>query len=56
VIVAGFVLLAIAVADLLRKGSAPPGRRVAWLMAVVLVPVVGPLLYLGLGRRYVTRR
>jgi hypothetical protein len=54
--VIGVLLLLVAVVDLLRKESAPPGRRVAWFMAILLVPLVGPLLYLALGRRYVTRR
>lgn len=39
-------LWAYAIIDLLRRTDQRAWRKVAWLVGIVLLPIVGPLLYL----------
>ncbi|MGH2594662.1 MAG: cupredoxin domain-containing protein [Actinomycetota bacterium] len=42
--------LTIALWDLIRQESAPVSFRARWMAIVILVPLLGPILYYGLGR------
>ena len=48
-----YALLAVGLVLLLLMSGARPGKMIAWLMVLLLVPVLGMLLYLmiGLNRR-----
>lgn len=49
----GFVYgawLTIALWDLIRQESAPISFRARWMLAVILVPFIGPILYFAFGR------
>ncbi len=48
---ATFVLMAIAIVVLVRSWRRmPPILAIAWLVIVVMVPLLGPIAWLGLGR------
>jgi plastocyanin len=42
--------VAVAVWDLVRRQDRPVAARAAWMAAILLLPVVGPVAYFGLGR------
>ena len=48
------VLIAVALVSLIRLAkSMTPGVGLIWALVVLLIPVVGPLAWLGIGRRTV---
>jgi len=53
-LILGFLLAAVIVAHVLRRGGSPSGT-IAWLLVVVLIPYVGVPLYLILGERKMRR-
>jgi hypothetical protein len=42
--------VSIALWDIARQDAVPNGRRIAWMLAVLAVPLVGPVAYFALGR------
>jgi hypothetical protein len=42
--------VSIALWDLARQDAVPNGRRIAWMLAVLAVPVLGPVAYFAVGR------
>jgi hypothetical protein len=55
----GFVYgawLTIALWDLIRQESAPISFRARWMLAVILVPFLGPILYFAFGRSPIPRQ
>lgn len=54
VMVAIVVLMVVALVSLMRLAkSITPGVGLVWALVVLLLPVVGPLAWLGIGRRTV---
>ena len=47
--------VAISLWDLVRRESLTDGRRIAWMTAVLLVPFLGPPIYLLAGRSAISR-
>ena len=45
----------IALWDLLRQESVSQGRKLAWMAGILLVPFLGPILYLAFGRSPIPR-
>ncbi|MGZ8565861.1 MAG: PLDc N-terminal domain-containing protein [Actinomycetota bacterium] len=48
--------VAVALWDLIRQESASMSHRARWMLVVLVVPFVGPLLYLGFGRSPIPRQ
>jgi hypothetical protein len=46
-----FILLLIAIIDLVKKEYSKATDKIVWILIVVLIPVLGPLLYFFVGRR-----
>jgi plastocyanin len=42
--------VSIALWDLARQDAVPNGRRIAWMLVVLAVPLAGPIAYFALGR------
>lgn len=45
------LILDIYVIYLIVTGSGDPGIKLVWIIVVLLLPLLGPILYLLLGRR-----
>lgn len=45
------VLLIIALADLIKREKVRGGNKIVWGLVIVLVNVIGPILYLFIGRQ-----
>jgi len=50
----GLALPALTVADLARRAN-QPASKLFWLIAIVFLPVLGPVLYLVIGRDQLDR-
>lgn len=48
--------VAVAMWDLIRQESAPLPHRTRWMLVVLVVPFLGPLLYLAFGRSPIPRQ
>ncbi len=48
--------LTIALWDLIRQESVPISFRARWMLAVILVPFLGPILYFAFGRSPIPRQ
>lgn len=49
------ILLLIAIVDLLKRDFSKPNDKIVWVLVIVLIPFLGPLLYLLFGKRSGTR-
>jgi hypothetical protein len=47
--------VSIALWDLVRQDAVPNRTRVLWMLAVLVVPLVGPVAYYGFGRSPIQR-
>ncbi len=45
------VLLIIALADLIKREKVRGGNKIIWALVIVLVNIIGPVLYLFIGRQ-----
>lgn len=43
-------LLIIALVDLIKRDHVRGGNKVVWILVIVLVNIIGPIIYLTLGR------
>ena len=48
--------VAVALWDLIRQESQPLPYRTRWMLAVLIVPFIGPLLYFAFGRSPIPRQ
>lgn len=45
------VLLVIALVDLVRRDYVRGGNKIIWLVIIIFVNIIGPVLYLAIGRQ-----
>jgi len=50
------VLLLFALNDLLTRRFSDSGTKVVWALVVLFIPLLGPVIYLGMGRKQGTRQ
>ena len=51
VIILEIILLAIALVDLLKRERRDGNARLAWLLVIILLGIIGPIVYFIFGRR-----
>ena len=56
IFVVPFILMVIAVVDLVKRDFNNSTDKIVWLLISVLIPVVGPLMYLLFGKKKSKRR
>jgi len=49
-IIIEIVLLVIALVDLVKRERVKGGNKLVWVLVIVLVNIIGPIIYLILGR------
>jgi len=50
-IVLGNVLLVAALVDIARRKHVTGGNKVIWVLVAVLIQIIGPIVYLAVGRK-----
>ncbi len=45
-----FVLLGFALYDLVKRNRVRGGNKLVWVLVIVFVSIIGPILYLTIGR------
>jgi hypothetical protein len=50
-----FILMVIAILDLVKRNFNGPSEKVLWIFLIILIPVLGVLLYYIIGRRSSSR-
>lgn len=55
IILAG-VLWVWAIYDLNKTRSIEPHKRTFWLMSLYILPIIGPITYFQVKRKYITKR
>lgn len=49
------ILLVVALVDLVRREAVTGGNKIVWALAVCLISIIGPAVYLLAGRKENTR-
>jgi uncharacterized membrane protein len=49
--IAGFILFLWALIDVIRRQFTNPNDKVLWIVLIIFIGVIGPLLYLIIGRK-----
>ena len=49
-IIIEIVLLVIALVDLVKRERVKGGNKLVWVLVIVLISIIGPIIYLILGR------
>ena len=44
-------LLVIAVVDIAKREHVRGGNKIVWILIIVLINIIGPIIYLALGRQ-----
>lgn len=45
------VLMVIALVDLVKREHVRGGNKIVWALIIILVNIIGPILYLAIGRQ-----
>jgi hypothetical protein len=45
------ILLVVALVDLIKRERVAGGNKIVWVLVMVFVQIIGPIVYLAIGRR-----
>lgn len=45
------ILLIVALVDLIKREHVTGGNKIIWVLVMVFVQIIGPIVYLAIGRR-----
>jgi len=55
ILIVPFILMVISILDLMKRNFTGPSDKVLWIFLIVLIPLIGSLAYLIIGRKASTR-
>ena len=47
----GLILLVVGLLDLIKREHVTGGNKIIWVLVMVFVQIIGPIVYLAIGRR-----